>query len=106
MKRMFQLFLGTALEFFRNKQQARNWDKLILAWDWEKSVVSISGVRLYYENIKGPTDKLDFLNSSHLMHRKREILILTIISEILTINSFLCPDSKNLIKNVQFIYFN
>ena len=37
------------LEFIRNKQSVRNWDKLIPAWDWDKSAVSISGVRLYFK---------------------------------------------------------
>ena len=46
---MFQLFLIVVLEFLENKQQARNWDKLRLAWDWDKSSVSISDVRLYID---------------------------------------------------------
>ena len=47
-KRMFQLFLIAVLEFVWNKSCARNWDTLRLAWDWDKSAISISGVRLYY----------------------------------------------------------
>ena len=47
---MFQLFLVAVLEFLLDKQQARNWDILRLAWDWDTSAVSISCVGLYIRN--------------------------------------------------------
>ena len=44
---LIQIFLVAVLEFIQNKQSGWNWDKLRLAWDWDKSAVSISGARLY-----------------------------------------------------------
>ena len=61
-KRMFQLYLVALLELLWNKQQARIWDKLRLAWDWDKSEVSISGVWLYFNLVT--TSNCNNLNCS------------------------------------------
>ena len=42
-----QVYFVAIHEFIRNRQSAWKWDKLWPTWDWDKSAVSISAVRLY-----------------------------------------------------------
>ena len=46
----FNYFWLLCLSFYEiNNNPEINWDKLRLGWDWDKSAVSISGVRLYLQ---------------------------------------------------------